>query len=351
MKCPQCHAKVPDKFLFCPQCGAPVRGAAAGAEKTLNAVNLLLIGLLAANMIGSVFIIGGLSKKNHTTPDTSIAEDLQEDIPVTIEAAPETTTPPDTTEVPETTTENTEHTKKTTAAKTTKTTAKTTEQAVVTTKTSTKTTVKQQQQQVIEYEPAAPSTSSADYFASVGPMPFESGYRDDPFLLPGIYTRASNHDGQALSEAEAKQAMMDLPIYWDDADIFCGTEDDNNGTSNATYRYLANAFPVPGFSDLQLPAAVDLYIHNGSGEHGSHLRAIDYRFANHPDYGGQYIWTEDEIAGYFYSLAAYADGLYGGHEDVDDSLTAHYSYPDGGLDIGYYQRSSGYVLWISRSND
>lgn len=347
MNCPQCRAKVPDKFLFCPQCGTPVSGRtakSAGAGATLNTVNLVLIGLLAANVIGGAFVAGGLIKKNQSAPETSVAED----IPVTTEAPPETTALPETTESPETADITTEKTEKATAPKTTKTTAKTTEKAAVTTKTSTK---QQQQQQAGVSEPAQPSTSSSDYFAALGPMPFEVGYRDDPFLLPGIYTRASNHDGQALSEADARQAMMDLPVYWEDADIFCGTEDDDNGTSNSTYRYIANAFPVPGFSDLQLPAAVDLYIHNGTAAHGSHLRAIDYRFANHPDYGGQYIWTEDEIAGYFYSLAAYADGLYGGHEDVNDSLIAHYRYMDGALDIGYYQRSGGYVLWISRSND
>ncbi|MBR4200062.1 MAG: hypothetical protein IKQ91_02145, partial [Oscillospiraceae bacterium] len=200
-------------------------------------------------------------------------------------------------------------------------------------------------------DPPAPSTNPADYYASLGGMPFIPGNGDDPFLLPGIYTRESNSDGQALSEADAKWAMQQLPVYWNAAEIFCGTEPDDNGTSNSTFRYVCDAFPVPGFNDLMLPGAIDLYIHNGTTAHGSHLRAIDYRFGNHPDYGGQYIWSENDIAGFFDNLTQYADSLYGGHEDVNDSLIRHYRYNDGNLDIGYYRNGSGTVLWISRSNN
>ena len=146
--------------------------------------------------------------------------------------------------------------------------------------------------------------------------------------------------------------MLNLPVNWgNDADIFCGTSPDDNGTSNSTYRYIAGAFPVPGFSDLQMPAAIDLYIHNGTAAHGNHLRAIDYRFGNHPDYSGPYIWTRGEIESYFNALTNYADTLYGGHEVISDSTLCHYRYRNGALDIGYYERSGKYILWISRSND
>lgn len=341
MNCPQCHTKVPDAFSFCPQCGTQVR-AAQSAGKALDKVNLVLIGLLAVNVVGSVFVIGGISRKNRTEPESSVAEMLPEETT----AAPETTAPPETTEEAPDTTEQT-------AAQTTvkeKTTAPPDASAAETQAATTKTTTKTQQQ-VIVYEPEEPSTSPADYYARLGSMPFEIGEGEDAFLPAGLYTRADNHDGKALIEDDAKQVMLELPIDWDAADLFCGTEEDDNGTSDSTYRYIADAFPVPGFYDLQLPAAVDLYIHNGTAAHGSHLRAVDYRFGNHADYDGQYIWSEDEIAEFFYDIADYADGIYGGHEEIGDSLIAHYRYADGALDIGYYLRSSGCVLWISRAND
>ena len=200
-------------------------------------------------------------------------------------------------------------------------------------------------------EPQQQTTADA-YYATLGGMPFVCGNNGDPFLPPGLYTKADNNDGKAQSEADAKQAMLSLPVNWgNDADIFCGTTPDDNGTSNSTYRYITNAFPVPGFSNLQMPAAIDLYIHNGTAAHGNHLRAIDYRFGNHPDYSGPYIWTRGEIESYFNALTEYADGLYGGHEQISDSTLGHYRYRNGALDIGYYERNGKYILWISRSND
>ena len=399
MKCPHCKAAVPDKFSFCPQCGAAVRtesGKVIRPDGTRRAINAVLIGVLAANIAGGAFLIHGIHKKNQSPPETSIAEVQPEEsseaqtteAPKNPETEPETE--PET--KPETTKATTAATTKATMAKTTektteKTTAKTTKQteakttaapkttkAAKTTKksgkttaapqkdTSTKTTAKpqqqaQQQQQQVQQpvqqeQPPQQSTAAADYFASLGGMPFVCGNNGDPFLPPGMYTKASNEDGTAQSEADAKQAMLNLPIDWGyDADIFCGTTPDNNGTSNSTYRYIANAFPVPGFEDLQLPAAIDLYIHNGTAAHGNHLRAIDYRFGNHPDYGGPYIWTRGEIESYYNALTAYADTLYGGHEDVSDSTLGHCRYRNGALDIGYYERSGKYILWISRSND
>lgn len=399
MKCPHCHAAVPDKFSFCPQCGAAVRtesGKVIRPDGARRVVNMVLIGILAANVVGGVFLIRGIHKKHQTPPEASIAEVMPEEsteekstepkteattepaAEKTTEKATEKTTTIKETEAttskttketkPETTTAKTTTTKATTAkttkaakaAKTTKTTkaAKTT--AAPAKSDTSKTTAKQQQQQpaqqqqvqqpVQQEEP--PRTSAADYYATLGAMPFVCGNNGDPFLPPGLYTKATNDDGNAQSEADAKQAMLNLPINWgSDADIFCGTSPDDNGTSNSTYRYITDAFPVPGFADLQMPAAIDLYIHNGTAAHGNHLRAIDYRFGNHPDYGGQYIWTRGEIESYFDALTAYADTLYGGHDEISDSTLRHYRYQNGALDIGYYERNGKYILWISRSND
>ena len=396
MKCPHCKAAVPDKFSFCPQCGAAVRtesGKVIRPDGTRRVVNAVLIGVLAANIAGGAFLIHRIHKKNQSPPETSIAEVQPEES----SEAPKTEAPKKQETEPETAPETESATKApatkaTTKATTVKTTEKTTEKTTVkttkqteakttaaekttkaakTTKSgkttaapkkdaSTKTTAKAQQpaqqqqpaEPVQQEEPQQQSTAAADYFASLGGMPFVCGNNGDPFLPPGMYTRATNDDGKAQSEADAKQAMLNLPIDWGyDADIFCGTTPDNNGTSNSTYRYITNAFPVPGFADLQLPAAIDLYIHNGTAAHGNHLRAIDYRFGNHPDYSGPYIWTRGEIESYFNALTAYADELYGGHEEVGDSTLAHYRYQNGALDIGYYERNGKYILWISRSND
>lgn len=409
MRCPHCRADVPDKFSFCPQCGAAVRtesGRIIRPDGARKVVNTVLIGVLAVNVIGGVFLIRGIQKKNQPAPETTVeelqpeeskseqtteapkgaepettkatTEKTKSETKPTTEKASEKTTAKATT-VKDTTTKATTTkattTKATTVKETKATTAKTTKaaetkttkavkttkaasKAAKTTKTTaksdtSKTSVKQQepvQQQVVEEQPL--STASADYYASLGGMPFVCGNNGDPFLPPGLYTKATNDDGTALSADAAKQAMLDLPIYWgNDADIFCGTEPDDNGTSNSTYRYITDAFPVPGFSDLQMPAAIDLYIHNGTAAHGSHLRAIDYRFGNHPDYSGQYIWTREEIESHFNSLTAYADTLYGGHDVISDSTLSHYRYQNGALDIGYYERNERYILWISRSND
>ncbi len=397
MKCPHCKAAVPDKFSFCPQCGAAVRtesGKVIRPDGTRRVINAVLIGVLAANIAGGAFLIHRIHKKNQSPPETSIAEvqpeesseapkteapKKQETEPETApETEPETKAPATKATTKATTVKTTEKTTEKTTVKTTKqteaktTAAEKTTKAAKTTKSgkttaapkkdaSTKTTAKAQQQPAQQQQPAEPvqqeepqqqRTAAADYFASLGGMPFVCGNNGDPFLPPGMYTRATNDDGKAQSEADAKQAMLNLPIDWGyDADIFCGTTPDNNGTSNSTYRYITNAFPVPGFADLQLPAAIDLYIHNGTAAHGNHLRAIDYRFGNHPDYSGPYIWTRGEIESYFNALTAYADELYGGHEEVGDSTLAHYRYQNGALDIGYYERNGKYILWISRSND
>jgi hypothetical protein len=243
-------------------------------------------------------------------------------------AVTETTAQPETTTVPETTVSAAKSTEATT-------TAKQTETSVVTTA-----------------APASDGNSSADYYKTVGAIPFHTYDSGDPFLPPGLYTRSDNRDGAALSEAAAKEAMLHLNIDWGkDFDLYCGDTPDEGGSSNSTYRYLANAFPVPGYSDLQLPAAIDLYIHNGDAVQGSYLRAVDYRFCNHDDYTGKYVWTKDEIAKIFTGISEYADGVFGGHTVVNDTNLAHYDYYEGALSIGYYERGGKYVLWISRAND
>ena len=412
MKCPHCHAAIPDKFSFCPQCGAAVRtesGRVIRPDGARRVVNTVLIGVLAANVVGGAFLIHVIHKKHQSPPETSIAEVQPEDsepektteapketkpeteaaaeattkattiketeattakttkATTTTEKTTKTTKATTTTEKTTKTTKATTTTEKTTKKTTEKTTAKTTAKSAKKTKTTassakkedTKTTAKQeqqqQQQQQVVQQPAQQeqqSTLTSDYYAKLGAMPFVCGNNGDPFLPPGMYTKAANEDGSAQSEADAKQAMLNLPINWgNDADIFCGTTPDDNGTSNSTYRYIADAFPVPGFADLQMPASIDLYIHNGTAAHGSHLRAIDYRFGNHPDYSGPYIWTRAEIESYFKQLTEYADSLYGGHEQISDSTLGHYRYRNGALDIGYYERNGRYILWISRSND
>ncbi len=401
MKCPHCHAAIPDKFSFCPQCGAAVRtesGRVIRPDGARRVVNTVLIGVLAANVIGGAFLIHGIHKKHQSPPETSIAEaqpeeskpektteapketepeteattkattagttTIKETEATTAKTTKATTTTEKTTKTEKATTTTEKTTKKTTEKTTEKTTAKTTKASKKTKTTAssakkedTKTTAKQeqQQQQVVQQpvqQEEQQSTLTSDYYAKLGPMPFVCGNNGDPFLPPGMYTKAANEDGSAQSEADAKQAMLNLPVNWgNDADIFCGTTPDNNGTSNSTYRYIADAFPVPGFADLQMPASIDLYIHNGTAAHGSHLRAIDYRFGNHPDYGGPYIWTRAEIESYFKQLTDYADSLYGGHEQISDSTLGHYRYRNGALDIGYYERNGRYILWISRSND
>ena len=338
MRCPNCRAKVPKQYAYCPKCGLSVKTA---REMGKNA-NLILTGLICAALVA-----GGLItyKVLRNGAKQTINTDVQ---PVTAFSTAETAAVPDTTSAPETTTEpettasseKSENAPVTTEAKktsavTSAATEKTTAAPVVTTA-----------------APAPEGTTSADYYKTVGEFPFHTYDSGDPFLPPGLYTRSDNHDGRALSEAAAKDAMMHLNIDWGkNFDLYCGDTPDESGSSNSTYRYIANAFPVPGYSDLQLPAAIDLYIHNGDAAQGSYLRAVDYRFCNHDDYNGKYVWTKDEIAKIFTGISEYADGVYGGHTVVNDNNIAHYDYYEGALSIGYYERGGNCVLWISRAND
>ncbi|GEM_PF-6228330 len=393
MKCVHCGSPLPERFSFCPQCGVRVRDMSGKPipsqvttdstpifskaapmpkqKKPLNVPNLVLCGILAANLIGGAVIFNGIRQKKAAPPQTSVAEVSEAAAATTVTEAPAeitvteteavTTEPETTTKTPEVTTAKTTNatTAKTTKATTAQTTAKTTKQT--TSKTTKPTTAKTtaaptkktepRTQPPADPQPAEPSgTTADDYYATLGRMPFSVGNGGDPFMLPGLWTRASNDDGNACSEDTAKQAMLDLPINWgDDYDIYCGTKEDNNGTADSTYRYIANAFPVPGYNDLQMPAAVDLYIHNGT--QGNYLRAIDYRFGNHTDYTGPYVWTYDDIANIFYNIADYADSLYGGHETVSDNNFEHYRYNGGALDMGFYEKNGRNVLWISRAND
>ena len=394
MKCPNCGGDVPDRFSFCPQCGTHVRDVAGNpivpegtqapvelptapkAKKALNVPNLVLCGVLAANLIGGAVIFNGVRQKKNAAPDDKIAEVSAAETTAAVTDAPaeetvtETaavTTEPETTPAPQTTTEapkqtTAETTKATTAKTTGQTTAKTTKQTTAkttkptTAKTTKPATTKTEPRSQTPAQPAQPAvqepagTTAGDYYATLGRMPFVVGNGDDPFMLPGLWTRSTNSDGQACSSDTAKQAMLDLPIDWGgDYDIYCGTKEDNNGTADSTYRYISNAFPVPGYSDLQMPAAVDLFIHNGT--QGDYLRAIDYRFGNHTDYTGPYVWTYDDIADIFYNIANYADSLYGGHESVDDGNFEHYEYNGGALAMGFYEKNGRNVLWISRAND
>ena len=407
MKCPKCQANVPDMFAFCTQCGCRVKdqngqavvpqpegageqsaGVYIPPKRALGAADFVLIGLVAANLVGGVLIFNGTRNKDTKPQDNRVAEvsEIVTTAPAATEpepTVPETeitetekpaeTTAKKTTEKPaETTVKTTKTTAKTTEKTTEKTTAKTTKTTENTTKKTTekttkkttkktekstaakttKTEAKTEAKQQVQPEPQPQqSTSASDYYASLGPMPFVVGNSGDPFLLPGMWTRASNSDGQAMLYDAARSAMDNLPVYWSGFDIPCGTEADNNGTSNSTYRYIADAFPVPGYDDLQMPAAIDLYIHNGQAAHGSHLRAIDYRFGNHADYDGPYIWTQGEIESILNGIVGYAEALYGAPETSFDNNRVRYNFRDGALSMGYYERGGKYTLWISRSND
>ncbi|MCQ2406914.1 MAG: zinc ribbon domain-containing protein [Oscillospiraceae bacterium] len=391
MKCAHCGSNLPERFSFCPQCGVRVRDMSGNPipsqvttdakpdfpkaapmpkqKKQMNMPNLVLCGILAANLIGGAVIFNGVRQKKAATSQTSVAEESEAETTTTVSEAPAKTTSTETEAVttePETTTAPAVTTKapEVTTAKTTKTTtAQTTKQTTskITKQTTTQTTAAPTKKTEPRTQPPAvpdnqpdyqePSgTTANDYYATLGWRPFSVGNGDDPFMLPGLWTRASNNDGNACSEDTAKRAMLDLPINWgDDYDIYCGTKEDNNGTADSTYRYIVDAFPVPGYSDLQMPAAVDLYIHNGT--QGNYLRAIDYRYGMHTDYTGPYVWTYDDIANIFYNIANYADSLYGGHESVSDNNFEHYRYNDGALDMGFYEKNGRNVLWISRAND
>ena len=339
MKCPNCRAKVPKQYLYCPQCGLSVKTARASGKNA----NLILTGMICIALIG-----GGLAAYRALNKHAPLPEDSPSataEVPVT-EAAPKAeTTAPETTAVPETTVPETtaEAEKKTTAAPQTK-------------APETKTTKAGKTQETTaapaEEKTSANGTSAKDYYKTLGEMPFHSFDGGDPFMPPGMYTSADNRDGKALSEADAKNAMMHLGIDWGkNADLYCGDTPDESGSSNSTYRYITDAFPVPGYSDLQLPAAVDLYIHNGDASQGSYLRALDYRFGNHADYKGKYIWTKAEIEKIFTEFTKFAEGVFGDHTVIDDNNLAHYEYYDGALSTGYYEHDGKYVFWISRAND
>lgn len=332
MKCPNCRASVPKQYQYCPKCGLSVKTV---RESGKNA-NIILTAMICIALIGGGMIaFRELNKPVKQPAVPPVAE---------VTAAPGTeAAKPETTAVPETTVPETTPAPKETDLPATK--PPETAKAPETEKTK-ETTAKPANQ------PEENGTSAADYYKTLGPMPFRSYDSGDVFLPPGLYTRSDNHDGQALSEAGAKNAMMQLGIDWGKyADLYCGDTPDEGGSSNSTYRYIADAFPVPGYSDLQLPAAIDLYIHNGDAAQGSYLRAVDYQFGNHNDYKGKYVWTKAEIEKIFTEFTKFADGVFVEHTVVNDNNLAHYDYYDGALSVGYFERGGKYVFWISRAND
>lgn len=342
MKCPNCRAKVPKQYKYCPKCGLSVKTA---RESGKNA-NIILTAMICIALIGGGMVaFRELNKPVRQQAGTPVAEVTA--APAT--AAPPETTAPETTAAPETTVPETTPAPKQTDPPATK--APETEKKPETTKAPKTEKAKETTAKPAE-KPANNGTSAADYYKTLGAMPFRSYDSGDVFLPPGLYTRSDNRDGQALSEADAKNAMMRLGIDWGkNADLYCGDTPDEGGSSNSTYRYITDAFPVPGYSDLQLPAAVDLYIHNGDAAQGSYLRAVDYRFGNHDDYKGQYVWSKAEIEKIFNEFTKFADGVFNEHTVVEDNNLAHYDYYDGALSVGYYERGGKYVFWISRAND
>ena len=344
MKCPNCKNKVPNQYMYCPKCGLSVKAARASGRRNAALSAIAVVGIIAIG--GGIIARGVLQNSAQTEPDTQVvAEASKTETTAAVTEAPAETTVPDTTAAPETTAApitTMEPVKKTTTAT-----------AAETTKPVTKTTTKPADQpKTSAQENTGGGNTAADYYKTVGAAPFHTYDSGDPFLPPGIYTRSDNADGRALSEDNAKNAMMQIGVNWGkNADLYCGDTEDASGSTNSTYRYITDAFPVPGYSDLQLPAAVDLYIHNGDAYQGSYLRAVDYRFGNHGDYTGKYVWTREEIEKIFNGVAEYADGVYGGHTVIQDSNLAHYDYFDGVLSIGYYENGGKYVFWLSRAND
>ena len=332
MKCPNCRAVVPKQYKFCPKCGLSVKAARQSGRYRFN---LFVICLLGVIVISGGVIARTLLKHHQPKPQSFFtAESSESEQKESVTTLPAVTTAAETTEPPA----ESEPSEEQTDVQTTMETQQTTPAATPAPET--------------EPAPQEDGNTPADYYKTLGAMPFHEYDSGDPFLPTGLYTRADNRDGSALKEADAKNAMMKLGVDWGkNADLYCGDTPDESGMSNSTYRYIADAFPVPGYSDLQLPAAVDLYIHNGDAAQGSYLRAVDYRFCNHDDYTGKYVWDQAEIAKIFAGIAEYADGVYGGHTEIADSNLVHYNYRDGALSIGYYEQSGKYVLWISRAND
>ena len=317
----------------------PVTPAPAEKQSSFGKFNAVLCALLALNLAGGGFLITKmLTKKDDPKPaDSQVA--MVDETTTTTTAETTTTTEATTTTTTKattsaTTTERTTTTPKTTTESTAPTTEPTTSSTTATTKT------EPQTQQVDKH-------SAAQYYKDYPGVAFKDN-ANDPFCPPNLYTRASNFDGKAIQEATAKNTLAGLPVKWIDMANPIGVNNDDT-----QFRYVTNAYPVPtlGFS---LPAAIDLYIHEGVKPHGNYLRRIDYYFGNHQDDRSGYTWTKDELYSVFTKLNANIKGRLGNGTRVNDSSEEHYRYTTSGggsVDLFFYNLNGKYMVRLSRSNN
>ena len=257
----------------------------------------------------------------------------------------------DTTEAVTTTAKQTETTTTTKATTTTKNTTTTKKETTTEAETTTAETTKTEKTTKPD-EPAGNSASA--YYETHKKLAFQDN-PNDPFCPPGLYTRLNNEDGAAIQKGNAIAAMNNLGVDWDgfNAVVF---EDvpDGNGTSDSQYRFVTEAYPVP-LIGKSLPAAVDLGIHNGSGNHGNYLRSIEYFFGNHVDDRSGYIWTKNELYSVYSELNDKIADRLGGGDFVSGGSYEGYQYTTaGGGFVELYFYSNGddtYMIRLIRSNN
>ena len=307
-------------------------------QSSFGKLNAALCALLALNLAGGGFIITKMLTKENNSDSQGSQVAMVEATTTTVQEtttneAPETTT---TTKTTATTTTTTERTTTTTEAETT------TETTISETQPTTTTT------RVTTTAPPPSNTRSASQYYQDYPGVAFSDNGNDPFCPPGLYTRDSNYDGAAIQEATAKSVLASLPVTWLDMANPIGVNNDDT-----QFRYVTNAYPVPtlGFS---LPAAIDLYIHEGVRPHGNYLRRIDYYFGNHQDDRSGYTWTRDELYSVFTQLNAQAKNRFGAGTRKEDSSEEHYQYRTSGggtVDIFFYNLNGKYMVRVARSNN
>ncbi len=323
---------VPDK-------SAKPAGSSPKKQSSFGKLNAALCGLLAVNLIGGGFILTKVMGKNQKDDNSSQSSNTSQ---VAMSETTTVKTEPTTTTAKETTT-TTEKKTTTTKSETTTTKAESTSSKTEPTTTTTKATTSQ----TTTTQAPVDKHSGAQYKIDYPGVAFADN-ANDPFSPPKLYTRASNEDGRAVQEEAAKSAMASLPVRWLDMANPIGVNNDDK-----LLRYVTNAYPVPTLG-YNLPAAVDLYIHEGVKGHGNYLRRIDYYFGNHQDDRSGYTWTRAEMYQTFQQLVKSAQGRFGAGTKISDSSEEHYRFStqSGGLvDIYFYNLSGRYMVRVARSNN
>ena len=315
----------------------PVPPAALPSEPPRKDKGIIaLCALLAVNLVGCGFLVTKmLTKQSMPTPSAEIS-----------------TASADTTKKTETTEKKTETT---TAKPETTTTAKTTTTKKETTTEDEKTTTQKETETTKEPESdAAQGNSASAYYEKHKGVAFADN-ATDPFCPPGIHTRLNNEDGSAMQQGAAIAALEKLPVDWNvKAYPVYEYVDDGNGTSDSDYRYITDAYPVPLLSK-SLPAAVDLRIHNGSGNHGNYLRSVDYFFGNHADDRSGYVWTRGELYGVYNELNDKMSDLLGDGTPVSGGSYEGFRYTTAGggiVEVYFYSNGDDtYMIRLIRSNN